>query len=884
MSFFLLNFASDFPNKYTEQMKKFFISACFMALTMTDASAGVHVKEALNRAPVAVKTSEGILVSWRYLKADGDAAFTVYRNGEKIAEGISDVTNFLDKDGNSGDVYKVVSSKGGEASCEAWESIFKKISIPRPAARKDKNGSTTGRYRPDDCSVADVDGDGDYELIVKWLPDNSRDSGKDGMSSPAYMDCYELDGTQKWRIDIGHSIRSGQHTSPFIVYDMDGDGKAELITKTGPDTKDGKGVYATQAAKDNAIKAIGPETVSVNSRGRVTAGAEFLTVFNGETGAAMHTIWYSPNRAMVDFPSADGDYNSKWGDSSYNRGERYNAAVAYLDGEGSLPTAIMHRGYYSACYIWAVDWNGTELKTRWLHKGSSKDAWSVVDATGKPLFSGTGKSSYGQGVHGISVGDVNVDGHDDIVIGSATIGHDGQLLCSTGKGHGDAIHLTDLCPDRPGLEIMMPHEESPYGYDVHDATTGEFLASAVGASDNGRGLAADFIPANRGFEFWSSQDGYTYDCATNNVVLAKKPDTSFRIYWTGDPYDQTFDGRYNETTGCAPRIRTYNTASKSIATFMEFADYGKPQTVNTTKANPCLQADILGDWREEIIMTGYETDWSSPTCELLIFSTPEPTMYKVPCLMEDHLYRMGVVWQNSSYNQPPHLGYYLPDYLGVDGTTYQTNVTNHAPKPVPSTENFEALKAPAEDKGTVVGTCYTAGMSEELTASSANGYLKVRTGNADNTITFAVNDGYVITKMYIEGYSNNTSTTADRSITMTSVAVDGVDIAGSSLVFPGGTAGQTAVSRTYSNLGAKQKIVLNFDNSKITTSDVDTKGKNKQIMVKVNFTYESAKTGIQEVISVGKATDGAVYNLAGQRVAEGTKGIVIKDGKKVFVK
>ena len=656
-----------------------------------------QTSEQLGRGFHVVTTSSGNLLTWRTLPTDVQenvnfeiAVFSSDGTDETWPIETGAPSCYLDKEKHEAYQLKVykdgVLQENLTSSRTVPEKSLRQVKLNRPEGGSTASGSFT--YSPNDCSVGDVDGDGEYEIIVKWDPSNSKDNSQTGYTGNTLFDCYEIVGDevgkQLWRIDMGVNIRAGAHYTTFLVYDMDGDGKAEFIVKTAPGTKDATGAYVSEAGADSSITGItSNEKDFRNSNGHVIEGEEFLTIFSAETGRALQTIWYNPNRGMeTGKASAYGTWETIMGKkTNYNRGERYNACVAYLDGVDHLPSIIMQRGYYTQAYFWAVDWDGTNLTTRWLHRGQTASTWDVVDASGTVLASGTGKSSYGQGVHGISVGDVDDDGFDEIVMGSATIDHDGRLLCSTGFGHGDAIHLGKLIPQRPGLQIYMPHEEAAadYGDDLHDAATGEILYRGYTSKDNGRGLACDMfykfnsstgLDRYAGWEFWSGAVSAPVNAVTMTEV-GTKPDTNFRIYWDGDLFDESFDGQFSSSTStCNPRIISWNGTSTTTTKLSSYG--GNPQSCNYTKATPCLTADIWGDWREEIIM------WdASDYATLDIYSTVTTTPYPVPCLMTDHLYRMGIVWQNASYNQPPHLGYYLPDvfhctYEVVEGQLVDT--------------------------------------------------------------------------------------------------------------------------------------------------------------------------------------------------------------------
>ena len=665
-------------------MKKIILLALFAVVGVQafsqEPNTPVSQMEQLDRGLVAIPGSSGkCFVSWRLLGTDDEnTTFEVLKNGNPIKSNIYQTTSFMAAAGKD-DVFQVATYQNGQKvdvtpEVKPWAQGYLRIPLNRPEKLDGKE------YYPNDCSVGDVDGDGQYEIFLKWDPENSKDNANTGYSNPVIIDCYKLDGTQLWRVNLGINIRAGAHYTQFMVYDFDGDGKAEMICKTAPGSSDGEGKFVTEAATIDEIKNASNTTDYRNTGtvskglGHVLAGPEYLTVFNGMTGAAMHTIHYNPSRAGEMNKTSAYPAKSFWNDDYGNRADRFLACVAYLDGPDQNPSAVMCRGYYTKAYIWAVDWDGTELKTKWLHASVSKTQVDHYDSnftkTTQSYSSNTGKTPYsytawGNGNHNISVADVDGDGCDEVCYGSATIDNDGKLLYAVGFGHGDAMHLADLDPDNPGYEIMDVHEEAyenkdagiGYGYDIHDARTGEVLSSGQRDRDTGRGLAADWDAEYRGCEFTFATQTSTYNCKGRSIYDTN-PGMNFRIFWDGDAQEELL----NDIT-----ISKWDKGNISTLSLAASRATGNPASCNGTKATPCLQADIFGDWREEVILWN-STDASS----INVYSSTYTTNYRVPTLMHDHVYRLGVAWQNVAYNQPPHLGYYLPDFIesfqGVEPT------------------------------------------------------------------------------------------------------------------------------------------------------------------------------------------------------------------------
>lgn len=590
---------------------------------------GMPQAEKLDHALTTAVVDGGILVSWRSLETDSERnTYTVIRDGKRVASFSSgDATCWLDSCGTAASDYALAIGNGRKRrqTIETPFITFRdtvrdpgtgmlcpytrlQLNLPAPGSTPD---NSRVNYSVNDMSVGDLDGDGRYELVVKWDPENSKDNAHSGYTANVLIDAYRMNGEFLWRIDLGRNIRAGAHYTQFMVFDLDGDGKAEVAMKTSDGTTDGQGKVIGKADADYR-----------NPEGRIISGNEYLTIFEGETGRELTTINYYPPRSITD----------RWGDNYGNRSERMLACVAYLD--GLHPSLVMCRGYYTNTYVVAYDFDGKQLRQRWVCKAeNSRDAL------------------YGQGNHNIFVGDIDgLDGCDEIVYGGTAIGHDGKLLYSTGLGHGDAGHLGDLDPDSPGLEFWDVHESKTAEYsDELRAADGHILwgTPQVG-KDNGRGMAADIDPRYPGYEMWSNAGGGIHSCK-GELISGVRPSVNFRIYWDGDLLDELFDATGAGTGG---KIEKWNWETGRIDRLFSFAQLTGTSLNNGTKSNPCLLADLAGDWREEFIVR-------RGNGEVCIFTTPYLTEHRVTCLMQDHTYRMAIATQNVAYNQPPHPGYLL---------------------------------------------------------------------------------------------------------------------------------------------------------------------------------------------------------------------------------
>ena len=621
---------------YNRNIKAILASSLLAAGLAVPSFAAPRQMENLTRGLVASNVGKGMLVSWRLLGTDDPTTeFNLYRDGKKIASiGKSAGTNYLDAEGKTTSKYTVAAVVDGKEQSQIGLSLvldktvsnsglsfpYKTLKLEVPAAQTMPDGEKC-TYTPNDMSAADLDGDGEYELILKWDPSNAHDNSQGGYTGTVFIDAYKLDGTRLWRIDMGKNIRAGAHYTQFQVFDYDGDGKAEMIVKTADGTIDGTGKAIGDKSKDYR-----------NSGGTILDGPEYLTVFRGVDGAAITTIDYIPSRNINQHVKGKNG-KGYWGDNYGNRCERYIAATAYLD--GVHPSAIFIRGYYSSSYVVAYDFDGKTLKQRWYHK--SEDP---------------GQGLYEQGNHNIAVGDIDNDGYDEIVFGGATLNHDGTVRFSTQLGHGDAGHLGDLDPDHPGMEF----------WDVHEHTNAQYTEEMRGSDgkvywgtpqpnpgvDNGRGMAADIDSEYRGYEVWSSKGG-GMKTASGKFIGTPAVSTNFRIYFDGDEYDELLDGAY---------LTKFNSSSKKSEVYFDGEKALGAAGCNGTKNTPSLVADLFGDWREELVVRS----GNDPTT-MYIISTPVESKHRVYTLMHDATYRVSIAWQNTAYNQPPHVGYYMPDMV-----------------------------------------------------------------------------------------------------------------------------------------------------------------------------------------------------------------------------
>ena len=707
--------------KWTSRFRKKIAKASSMMLAMAMSvsmiptpvqAASATTVEYLNRGLSAFNTGSGMIVSWRYLASDADdAEYRLYRDGSLIYTSTSGkATCYLDTAGSASSNYYVDTVSGNQILSRDTVDVMSGNSYLQ--LNLSKPGSD---YMPNDCSVGDVDGDGSYEIFLKWDPSNSKDNSQSGTTSNVYIDCYKLDGTRLWRIDLGKNIRAGAHYTQFLVADFDSDGKAEMTCKTADGTVDGQGNVIGDSSADYR-----------NSSGYILSGPEYYSLFDGETGKVLDTVDYEPARGTV----------SSWGDKYGNRVDRFLGAVMYLDSDH--PSAVTVRGYYTRMTACAYDVVNDKLVKRWYFDSNNSSS----------------SAAKGNGNHNCMPADVDGDGKQELILGSTCIDDDGTLKWCTGKGHGDALHVGDFLPNRSGLEVWMCHESSPYGVTLMDANTGSTIFHVDNSKDTGRCCADNIWSGSDDAEFWGV--GYDILNGSGTAIASNRPSINFLSYWDGDLERELLDGT---------AITKYTGTSSGTTTLLSGTDC---TSCNSTKATPCLSADIFGDWREEVI-------WSTSDGNALrIYATTYTTDYRITTLMQDPQYRNQVAGQNVAYNQPPHASFYLgsdenlpqrPNVTVLGGNRY-TEVTD------------EKTAATLTEDGLYMIKNASSGLYMEVANGEAKNGANVQQWGADEAASHntwkvkSAGDGYY--KLYSQVGDGNTyllDVTGEKSANGTNVEI-----------------------------------------------------------------------------------------------------------------
>lgn len=586
--------------------------------------------EKLSRGLIGIPTEEGMYFSWRMTLEDAAGLqFDLYRSsggGAEVKlnkEPIDRTSDFLDRtvDYTVDNRWTLKATTGEVATWTRLKGEKRNPYLSIPVC-KPEDGEIAGEsftYTANDCSVGDLDGDGEYEIILKWSPSNSKRPPQRGFTGNTYLDAYKMDGTRLWRIDLGPNVRSGAATTNFLVFDFDGDGCAEICCKTGDGTVDGLGHRIGDAQADWRTWDKKSPTY-----GKIVNGPEYLTVFEGRTGKELDSKEYIPTRYPLDgWGGVGGNCGN---DNTGGRSDRFTAGVAFLDGK--TPSPIMVRGWYGRTVVAAWTFTNGALKHTWTFD-SAAPGWEAYS---------------GMGNHSVTVADFDGDGCDEICVGAMTVDHDGKGLFTTGLRHGDALHAGRFIPSRQGMQVFGVHENEGDNEIVKrtpavamfDGATGEIIWQDGLGQDAGRGVAADIDPRYDGAECWCNIGGLRRG-DTGEIISNRKPDScNFTIYWDADPLAELLDH---------VSISKWNWNAESTDLLLKAE---RVVSNNGTKGNPCLSGDILGDWREEVIWP------SEDQTELRIYSTTIPAVDRRATWMNDRQYRLAIAWQNVAYNQPPH--------------------------------------------------------------------------------------------------------------------------------------------------------------------------------------------------------------------------------------